>query len=426
MQRFYSFLGFLYSLLIKLAVPFNYKARMMQRGRWHLWSKLRAELDPDTRYIWFHAASLGEFEQGRPMMELLRKRYPDKKILLSFFSPSGYEVRKNYEGADIVCYLPADRLGRVRKFLNLVNPELAIFIKYDFWPCFLLELERRQIPTYLISAIFRPEQLFFKPFGRPYLRLLRCFEHLFVQNEESVALLRRHGVEHVTLSGDTRFDRVLAISKQDFNHPVLEAFAQSVDSSQYVFIAGSSWPNDEEIIVPYFNRHSEMKLILAPHEISKERILQLISYIRRPFQLLSEASVESVSSCDCLIVDSFGLLSSLYRFADIAYIGGGFGRGIHNTLEAAVYGLPVIFGPRYEKFQEAKDLIAHAAAHCIDSDKAFAELLAQLDPDSDYYKATSEAAMRYVEGNLGGSEIIFEQLFGHLQSASTHRHESTQ
>lgn len=410
MRYLFSFIGLVYSSLIKLAVLFNPKARMMERGRWKVWGKLRGGIVPGGRHIWFHAASLGEFEQGRPMMERIRAEYPDYRIVLTFFSPSGYEVRKNYEGADVIVYLPADRISRVRKFLDLVQPEMAIFIKYDFWPCFLLELERRQIPTYLVSSIFRPSQLFFRWYGGAYKRLLHCFTHIFVQDEASRILLGKHGIDPVTVAGDTRFDRVISVYEARKSLPLVERFAATVPEDGLVIVGGSSWPPDEEILVRYFNRNPKVKLILAPHEIDKEHLLQIISHLRRPFIRLSEATESNIDRQDCLIVDSFGLLSSIYRYGQVAFIGGGFGKGIHNTPEAAVYGVPVIFGPRYEKFKEARELIAEGGAFTVSSAEEFTSLIERLISDKGYREAASRAAADYIRTHAGATERIVRQI----------------
>lgn len=410
MRYLFSFIGLVYSSLIKLAVLFNPKARMMERGRWKVWGKLRGGIVPGGRHIWFHAASLGEFEQGCPMMERIRAEYPDYRIVLTFFSPSGYEVRKNYEGADVIVYLPADRISRVRKFLDLVQPEMAIFIKYDFWPCFLLELERRQIPTYLVSSIFRPSQLFFRWYGGAYKRLLHCFTHIFVQDEASRILLGKHGIGPVTVAGDTRFDRVISVYEARKSLPLVERFAATVPEDGLVIVGGSSWPPDEEILVRYFNRNPKVKLILAPHEIDKEHLLQIISHLRRPFIRLSEATESNIDRQDCLIVDSFGLLSSIYRYGQVAFIGGGFGKGIHNTPEAAVYGVPVIFGPRYEKFKEARELIAEGGAFTVSSAEEFTSLIERLISDKGYREAASRAAADYIRTHVGATERIVRQI----------------
>ena len=372
MRYIYTLVLHMYALSVEIASFFNKKARMTRVGQWYTNGILRKNIDRSAKYIWFHAASLGEFEQGRPMMEIIRIRYPEYKILLTFFSPSGYEVRKNYDGVDVICYLPFDTLFKVRKFLNLANPHMAVFIKYEFWLNYLTELKKRGIKTYLISAVFRPDQVFFKWYGRWYRKALECYERLFVQDEASKKLLADFGIMNVEISGDTRFDRVLEIQQNARLLPEVEMF---VKGDNLILIAGSSWPEDEKIIIPYFNSHPEIKLIIAPHEIHREHLLYIQSLLHRPSIRLSEVDEDSLQTHDCLIIDSFGLLSSIYRYGDVAYIGGGFGRGIHNTLEAAVYGIPVVFGPKYQKFKEAANLIACGGGITVDSETTFTECM---------------------------------------------------
>jgi 3-deoxy-D-manno-octulosonic-acid transferase len=376
---------------------------MTRIGQWFTNGILRKNIDRKAKYIWFHAASLGEFEQGRPMIETIRKRHPQYKILLTFFSPSGYEVRKNYEGADVICYLPFDTPFKVRKFLNLANPAVAVFIKYEFWLNYLTELKRRNIKTYLISAVFRPGQLFFKWNGAWYRKALLCDERLFVQDEDSRKLLADYGINNVEVCGDTRFDRVLEIQHNARLLPEMEAFA---GAGKLMLIAGSSWPEDEEIIIPYFNTHPEVKLIIAPHEIHREHLLYIQSLLNRPSIRLSESSEESLRTNDCLIIDSFGLLSSIYRYGDVAYIGGGFGGGIHNTLEAAVYGIPVVFGPKYHKFKEAKNLINCGGGFSVDNETAFTDCMNNFISDPGSRRIAGAAAGDFVDKNAGATEKI--------------------
>jgi 3-deoxy-D-manno-octulosonic-acid transferase len=393
----------LYALSVEIASFFNRKARMTRIGQWYTNGILRKKIDRNAKYIWFHAASLGEFEQGRPMIEIIRKRYPQFKILLTFFSPSGYEVRKNYEGADVICYLPFDTPFKVRKFLYLANPSIAVFIKYEFWLNYLAELKKRGIKTYLISAVFRPNQMFFKWYGTWYRKALSCYERLFVQDEDSRMLLAGYGIDNVDVCGDTRFDRVLEIQQNARLLPEVEVFAEG---SKLLLIAGSAWPEDEEIIIPYFNAHPEMKLIIAPHEIHREHLLYIQSLLNRPSIRLSEACEESLRTNDCLIIDSFGLLSSIYRYGDVAYIGGGFGGGIHNTLEAAVYGIPVVFGPKYHKFREAENLINCGGGFSVDNETAFADCMDNFISDPELCRIAGAAAGDFVDKNAGATEKI--------------------
>lgn len=400
-----------YSNVVKSVSPLHKKAKLMVDGQRQTFNILREKIDPNANYIWFHASSLGEFEQGRPLMEKIKKQYPQYKILLTFFSPSGYEVRKNYEGADVICYLPFDNKSDVRLFLDLARPVMAIFIKYEFWANYLTELKKRQIPTFIISAIFRREQLFFRGYGKKYLNLLFCFNHIFVQDDASKQLLNEFGIADVTACGDTRFDRVIDVFNQAKQLPLVAKFAQlAKDQHQFTLVAGSSWPQDEEIFVKYFNAHPDMKLIIAPHEIHKEHIASIQNLLKRTSVLLSQATEESIAKADCIIVDSFGLLSSIYRYGDIAYIGGGFGSGIHNTLEAAVYGVPVIIGPKYQKFKEARDLIACGGAFSVIDAAGFDALMDTFRSDESFLANAGAASGTYVMSNKGATEVIAAEL----------------
>jgi 3-deoxy-D-manno-octulosonic-acid transferase len=384
---------------------------MMRFGQWKTNSILREHIDRNARYIWFHASSLGEFEQGRPMMEKIKARYPEYKILLTFFSPSGYEVRKNYPGADVICYLPFDTPYKVHKFISLANPCMAIFIKYEFWANYLFELKRRNIPAYSISAVFRPNQIFFRWYGRPYLDALRCFNHLFVQDESSAGLLARKKITNVTVSGDTRFDRVMDVQGNARLIPLIEAFIKDRRSEkQLTLIAGSSWPRDEELLIRYFNEHPEIKLIIAPHEIDRGHLLEIHARLRRPSIRFSDACEQGIEDKDCLIIDSFGLLSSIYHYGDIAYIGGGFGKGIHNILEAAVYGIPVVFGPAYHKFKEAKSIIAVGGGFSVSDERTWTARMDKWIDDRSSLQAAGQAAGEFVRSHTGATEKILQFL----------------
>lgn len=326
---------------------------------------LQANVDTQAKYIWFHAASLGEFEQGRPLIEQIRKEYPQYKILLTFFSPSGYEVQKNYKGADIVTYLPIDTVTNARRFLRTIRPVMAFFIKYEFWYNYLHILRHRGVPVYSVSSIFRPDQVFFKWYGWEYAHVLKCFSHFFVQNEESKRLLEGIGIKDTMVVGDTRFDRVLQIKEASKNLPLIEKFVGTRLGSpanrarqRRVFVAGSSWLPDEEIFLKYFNEHKDWKLIIAPHVIEEEHLKRIQELIKdRKVIRYTKANEENVEDAEVLIIDCFGLLSSVYHYGDIAYVGGGFGAGIHNVLEAAVWQMPVIFGPNNKHFDEAQGLL---------------------------------------------------------------------
>nr|MBP7473032.1 3-deoxy-D-manno-octulosonic acid transferase [Prevotella sp.] len=318
----YNLIIYFVLLGIMIASIFSKKVRKMWKGERHAFDILKEKVDANAKYVWFHAASLGEFEQGRPLIERIRKSYPEYKILLTFYSPSGYEVRKNYEGADIVCYMPVDTPLNAIRFLRLVRPVMAFFIKYEFWYNYLHILKHRNIPVYSVSSIFRPEQIFFKWYGRKYSQVLKCFTRFFVQNEESKSLLSRIGLDNVDVVGDTRFDRVIQIRDAAKKLPIVETF---VDSAPHVFIAGSSWPPDEEIFIKYFNQHSDWKLIIAPHVIGEDHLKQILSLLKeRKVVRYTQADEKNVVDADVLIIDCFGLLSSIYHYGEVTYVGGGF------------------------------------------------------------------------------------------------------
>ena len=407
----YSLIIHLYAFFIELISPFHKKARLMRLGQWKTNGILREKIDRNAKYIWFHASSLGEFEQGRPLIEKIKAEHPEYKILLTFFSPSGYEVRKNYGGADVVCYLPFDTPYRVKKFLDLSKPVMAIFIKYEFWDNYLSELKRRNIPVYIVSAIFRKEQLFFKWYGGMYRKVLSYFTHIFVQDDASRELLSKYGVTNVSVFGDTRFDRVQDVYKNTKQVPMVDLFVNNNRSdNQLTMVAGSSWQQDEEVYLNYFNDHPELKLIIAPHEIHKDHLMHIESMLKRPSIRLSEATEKDIKGKSCLIVDSFGLLSSIYRYGDLAYIGGGFGAGIHNVLEAAVYGIPVIFGPKYQKFKEARDLLQVGGAFSITDEKTFESKKEELTTYRDLLEAAGVAAGDFVKSNIGATNRIIASI----------------
>lgn len=402
----YSFVIYVYLFAVKIVSLFNKKVRLMVEGHSKVFDILRENIHEGEPYIWFHAASLGEFEQGRPLMERIRRRYPEYKILLTFFSPSGYEVRKNYEGADVICYLPFDTPRNVKRFLDLAHPGMAFFIKYEFWQNYLKAMQRRHIPVYSVSSIFRKDQVFFRWYGGRYYKVLTRLTHLFVQNESSKELLAKLGIQNVTVVGDTRFDRVIEIMEQAKALPLVEAFKQDYT----VFVAGSSWPPDEDLFIEYFNTHPRLKLIIAPHVIGESHLAEIIGKLKRPYVRYTQANEENVKQADCLIVDCFGLLSSIYRYGEIAYIGGGFGVGIHNVLEAAVYGVPVMFGPNNRRFREAQQLLATGGAFEIHNETDFKSLTDRLLTDSDFLKQAGAAAGQYVKGNAGAADKILNQI----------------
>lgn len=403
----YSLALYLYVLAIILVSPFHKKARLIVKGQWQTFRILKKKIRDDEKYVWFHAASLGEFEQGRPLMERLRREHPEYKILLTFFSPSGYEVRKNYEGADVICYLPFDTPGNVMSFLRLAHPCMAFFIKYEFWNNYLHACHFKNIPVYSVSSIFRENQVFFRWYGKAYGHVLKCITHFFVQNEFSRDLLLRKGFSNVTVVGDTRFDRVLDIAKQAKELPIVEQFKQG----SRLMVAGSSWGPDEDLIIPYFNEHPELKLIIAPHVIKESHLKEIEGKLQRPSVRYTQVSEENITKADCLIIDCFGLLSSIYRYGEIAYVGGGFGVGIHNVPEAAVYGVPVMFGPKNRKFREAQALLQLGGSFEIIDEASFKETLDRLLTDEDFLKARGRLAGEYISGNSGASDLIYTFVF---------------
>ncbi len=369
---------------------------------------LKEEVDPNAKYIWFHAASLGEFEQGRPLIESIRKDYPEYKILLTFFSPSGYEVRKDYEGADIICYLPLDTIRNARRFLRAVRPVMAFFIKYEFWYNYMHILKHRNIPAYSVSSIFRPDQVFFKWYGRQYRTVLKCFTHFFVQNNESKELLGKLGITEVDVVGDTRFDRVLQIKEASKHLPIVESFTKN---AKKVFVAGSSWQPDEDIFLKYFNDKKDWKLIIAPHVIGEDHLKQILNHVEgRKVVRYTQATIDNVADAEILIIDCFGLLSSIYNYGTVSYVGGGFGVGIHNVLEAAVWDIPVIFGPNNKHFQEAQGLMKANGGFEITDYDSFCEFMSKFENGDEFLKNSGESAGRFVMSLSGASKKVISYI----------------
>lgn len=391
---------------VMLASLFDKKVATMWKGERQAIDMLRSKIEPDARYIWFHAASLGEFEQGRPLMERIRRDYPEYKILLTFFSPSGYEVRKNYEGADIICYLPLDTNRNALAFLSTVKPVMAFFIKYEFWYNYLHILKERNIPTYSVSSIFRKEQVFFKWYGKHYSKVLKCFTRFFVQNERSRQLLSMRGIDAVDVVGDTRFDRVLQIKAASKRLPVVEAFKNGAK----VFVAGSSWQPDEEIFIRFFNDHPDWKLVIAPHVISEDHLRQIMSRLKRKVVRYTMTDAVEAADADVLIIDCFGLLSSIYRYGEVAYVGGGFGVGIHNVLEAAVWEVPVFFGPNNKRFREAQGLKRSGGGFEITSYEEFEQAMSAFISQPDTISRAGKAAGEYVQSLSGATDKIMDAI----------------
>jgi len=405
----YNLIIYLYQLGVIIASLFNEKVRKMWRGEREAVRILKEKVDPNAKYVWFHAASLGEFEQGRPLMEQLRQEHPEYKILLTFFSPSGYEVRKNYEGADIICYLPLDTITNARRFLRTVRPVMAFFIKYEFWYNYLHILKHRNVPVYSVSSIFRPDQVFFRWYGRQYSHVLKCFTRFYVQNEESRELLAKLHITNVMVMGDTRFDRVLQIKAAARQLKEIECFCQP---AQGVFVAGSSWPPDEDIFIRYFVEHKlldygKWKLIIAPHVIDESHLAQIEQKLDG-YKVVryTKYDCRSFESADVLIIDCFGLLSSIYRYATVCYVGGGFGVSIHNTLEAAVWGKPVIFGPENKKFQEAQGLKACGGGLEITGAEDFSSIMQRFTSDPQSITEAGQQAAAFVQQMTGATGKI--------------------
>lgn len=403
----YNIIIFLYNLGVIVASCFSEKVRKMRKGELAAFGYLKANVDPNAKYIWFHAASLGEFEQGRPMMEYIRKQHPEYKILLTFFSPSGYEVRKDYAGADLICYLPIDTSHGALMFLHFIRPVMAFFIKYEFWWNYLHILKYLKIPVYSMSSIFRDGQIFFRWYGKEYSKVLKCFTHLYVQNEKSKELLEKIGVKNVTIVGDTRFDRVLDITKNAKKLPLIETFI----NNSPVLVVGSSWPGDEDVIFP-----CPCKLIVAPHNVSDDRINNIISKCHDKkvvcySQVEQSGDMSALAEADVLIIDCYGILSSVYGYGTVTFVGGGFDHtGIHNVLEAAVWEKPVLYGPNYHEYQEGEELIASGGGIELHNAEEFRNVMNELLSDKKYLNSVSVKSANYVKSKTGATRRIIEHL----------------
>ena len=408
MYFLYNIVIYITQFLLNGVALFNKKISLFVKGRRGVFSALEAEISQKDKIIWFHCASLGEFEQGRPVIEKVRLKYPSHKILVTFFSPSGYEIQKKYASADVVTYLPLDTQKNAKRFLQLVNPEIAIFVKYEFWPNLLKELKASGIKTIVISVIFRKEQAFFKNYGGWMRKSLQTFDHFFVQNQQSKELLKKIGFQNVTISGDTRFDRVSDITKQV---GILD-FAEQFTNNKTTLIAGSTWPKDEELLVNYINTKAgvDQKFIIAPHNININDILKLKESISKKTILYSEAKNKELASYQVFIVDTIGLLSKIYRYADIAYVGGGFGTGIHNILEPATFGVPILIGPTYHKFKEANELVSLGACQVVTKQSELDKILTMLFSNSDTRNYKGSISKKYINNNIGATDVIVAYL----------------
>lgn len=404
MKQLYNLAIKFYTLLIRVAALWNNKAKLWINGRVMVFEEIKSKVNPDDIKVWFHCSSLGEFEQARPVIELFKQRNPSFKILLTFFSPSGYEVRKNYPVADYVFYLPADTAVNAKLFLELTKPSLAVFAKYDFWFNYLQKLKRNEIPVVVFSAIFRKEQYFFKGYGNWFLKILSGINAIYVQDDASRKLLKKNKIINVTVAGDTRFDRVMQNAENAQRFPLLEKFK---DERKITIIAGSTWSEDERLIIELIKkRKDEMKYIIAPHETDRRKIEKLVEEIELPVVLYSQADEKTISNSDVLIIDNVGMLAQLYQYGDIAYIGGGFGKGIHSILEPAAFALPVIFGPNYHKFSEAKDLINQSAAFSIDKYRSLNNKISDLFFDKNKVSSFKNRITAYMNSKRGATEIV--------------------
>ncbi|MFI3285499.1 MAG: glycosyltransferase N-terminal domain-containing protein [Rikenellaceae bacterium] len=397
----------LYTAAIGVASLWVKKAKLWRDGRKNIFGRMAETIAPNDRIFWIHASSVGEFEQGRPIIEKVREEHPEYKILLTFFSPSGYELRKNYQGADYIFYLPVDTPSSVRNFLKIAHPEIAVFVKYEFWLNMLFELRRQNIDTYIVSAIFRRNSIFFRWYGELWRRALKSFKIIFVQNEDSKLLLEEIGIQSGVVAGDTRFDRVARIAQEVKHNQYIEKFQGNLP----LMVAGSTWPPDEALLIKLIEQNRGIKFVVAPHEIDSNRIAELESIFSsaiRYTQITPETQLEDVQ---VLILDTMGQLSSIYRYASWAYIGGGFGVGIHNTLEASTFGLPIAFGPKYHKFKEARDMVQLGSCCSVANAKELEEWFTPLRDDDKLREKVSQISHRYTLGNQGASTIISENIF---------------
>ncbi len=408
----YRFAIATYGFAARVMALWNAKARDFVEGRQEIDAKIAACKLENKPVFWLHAASLGEFEQGRPVLESFKAANPDWKFVVSFFSPSGYNLRKNYAQADLVCYLPLDSPSNAKRFIAAINPQIAVFVKYEFWYYTLTELHQKNIPTYLICANFRRNQLFFKPYGKDFLAILHYFEHIFVQKQDSLTILNEFGLKKASISGDTRLDRSLQVANQAKSFPIVDYFTQNQEKT---LVCGSTWQEDEDVIIDFLklffekNKTKNLKIIIAPHEIKEEKLLKLSQKLPcssvRYSHILADTSV-NVREFDALIIDNIGMLASLYRYGNFAYIGGAFGDGLHNIIEAAVFGVPVFFGNKnYKKFGESLDLIAAGGGFAVKNGDDLFEIFNQLSDETAYNKAAT-ASRNYVQSNQGATKMI--------------------
>lgn len=411
MQFLYNISIYFYSIAIKIASLFNHKAKLWVQGRKNIFKTIENTVDRSQKIAWFHCSSLGEFEQGRPIIEKFRLQHPEFKIVLTFFSPSGYEIRKNYNQADYVFYLPIDIKRNAKRFVNAVMPQFCVLIKYEFWFNYINELKQNNIPVYSASTIFRKNQHFFKWNGGWFRKQLKNINYFFVQNQESADLLKSIGFNNIEISGDTRFDRVYSITQNTKSFDNVEKFIQG----DMIFIAGSTWKQDEDLLIDLINKkHQGLKFIVVPHEINPKSIEEFRNRIEVKSVLFTDNDTSNYPESNVLIVNTIGHLSQLYQYASIAYIGGGFGKGIHNVLEAATFGMPIIFGPNFHKFQEAKDLINLKGAFFVKNTNELSEFAYSILSNYQVLKFTSEITKNYVINNIGATDKILNTINEHL------------
>jgi 3-deoxy-D-manno-octulosonic-acid transferase len=415
MKYLYNFAISLFGIVVRFLAVFNEKLALFVEGRKETFTKLKATIQPNEKSIWMHCASLGEFEQGRPILEAIRLSRPQYKVILSFYSPSGYEVRKDYRGVDVVVYLPIDTISNARKFIELVHPDMAIFVKYEFWPNILSVLKEQSIRTILVSGVFRENQLFFKSYGKWMKKSLQSFSHFFVQNKSSENLLKKIGFSNVTISGDTRFDRVASILEQNNSLDFLKDFVKD----QIVLVAGSTWPSDESKLVKFINKnpHKNLRYIIAPHNMNPKDILKLKSAIDCPVSLYSEGSIDTKAKV--FIADTVGILTKIYSYADIAYVGGGYDKeGVHNVLEPAVFGIPLVIGPVFDKFEEAKELVELKGCLVANDQTDLNDHLNKLILNEKYRNELGRITMAYIKNHLGATKIILKYIDDQLADIS--------
>ncbi|SIQ21897.1 3-deoxy-D-manno-octulosonic acid transferase [Maribacter ulvicola] len=407
MYFLYNFLVISASAILKVLALTNSKLSLFVKGRKQTISLINAAISKEDKVIWIHAASLGEYEQGLPVLEKLKFKYPNYKILLTFFSPSGYEVKKNSKIADVICYLPLDTKRKVSSFLNAAHPDIAIFIKYEIWPNYLAALKKRNTPTFLISALFKENQIFFKPFGGFMRKALNNFTQIFVQNEKSKTLLNSVEYTKATIAGDTRFDRVSEILERNNELDFMKRFK----NKHYCFVAGSTWAEDEKIIIAYINKNTRpIKFVIAPHTIKDSHIQEIVNAINKKVVRYSEMNNENLANNDVIIIDTIGLLTKVYSYADMAYVGGGFATGLHNTLEPAVFGIPVIIGPKFEGFTEAEELVNLGGVISIKSTEKFEELTNKYYKNNAYRLKTGQINTNYIKEKSGATDHIVNEL----------------